>query len=132
MILAEKTALLIYYFYRWLCWHPNIFWCLESLLLLAYISCHRYLGSPTFFLSPVLPTISFSKEYDNQRQRDLLRDLGPIYRWQCSKPYLLRLSPPLLLSPIFFPFWTYLSSHQHDYAAHCLHIIMLMLEYQHE
>ena len=64
--------------------------------------------------------------HDSQRQRNLLGDLGPIRRWQCSKHCLLRLSPPLLLSPISFSFQTYLSSRQHDYAVHCLLISMIM------
>ena len=51
---------------------------------------YRHLGLPIFFLSPALSTVPLSVGHDNQRQRDLLRDLGPIHRWWCSKHCLLK------------------------------------------
>ena len=70
--------------------------------------------------------------HDNQQWRDLLGDLEPIHRQWCSEHCLLRLSPLLLFPSISFSFQTYLSSCQHNYAMHCLHVIMLMLEHQHK
>ena len=43
--------------------------------------CYRYLGPSTLFLYFVLPTIPLPMGHDNQQQRDLLRDLGPVCRW---------------------------------------------------
>ena len=42
--------------------------------------CYRCLEPPTFFSHFILPTIPLPMEHDNQQQRDLLRDLGPVHR----------------------------------------------------
>ena len=84
------------------------------------IMCYRCLGPPTFFPHSILSTIPFSMRYDNQWWRNLLRDLGPVHRWWCSKHHLLkRLSPPPLSFSISFYSQTYLYHHQHDYTPHC-------------
>ena len=64
--------------------------------------CYRHLGPSTFVLSPALPTVPLSMGHDNQWWRDLLGDLGPICRQQCSEHCLLRLSPLLPFPSIFF------------------------------
>ena len=81
---------------------------------------YRCLGPPIFFPHPILPAVPLPMGHDNQQQRDLLGDLGPVCRWQYSEHHLLkRLSPLPLSSPIFFLFWTYLYHCQHDYTLHC-------------
>ena len=55
---------------------------------------YRCLEPSTFSPHPILPTIPLLVRYDNQQQRNLLRDLGPLHRQQCSEHCLLtRLSP---------------------------------------
>ena len=54
------------------------------------LRCYRYLGHPAFFPHPILPTIPLPMGHDNQRQRDLLRDLEPVHRWWCSKHHFLK------------------------------------------
>ena len=44
----------------------------------------------SFFPHPILSTIPLLVEHDNQWQRNLLRDLGPVYRRQCSEHCLLK------------------------------------------
>ena len=44
-------------------------------------SCYRCLGPPT---------VPLPMGHDNQQWRDLLKDLGPIHRWQCSEHCLLK------------------------------------------
>ena len=73
---------------------------------------YRRLGSPYLFPHPVLSTIPLLVGHDNQWQRNLLRDLGPVCRWWCSKYHLLkRLSPPPFSFLFPFHFWTYLYHH---------------------
>ena len=52
--------------------------------------CYRCLGPPTFFPYPILSTTPLPMGHDNQQWRDLLGDLGPVYRWWCSKHCLLK------------------------------------------
>ena len=70
--------------------------------------------------------------HNNQWQRDLLRDLESICRWQCSEHHLLKAESITSLLSISFSFRTYLYDHQHDYATHCLHVIMLTPLHQHD
>ena len=89
--------------------------------------CYRCLGSPTFFHHPALSTIPFFMKHDNQWLRDLLRDLGPVYRWWCFKHHLLKaestasfLSHFLFISDLFISLSIWLCnallSHHHAYA----------------
>ena len=81
--------------------------------------CYRCLGLPTLFPHPILSTIPLPMEHDNQWQRDLLRDLGSVCRWQCSEHHLLKAESTTPLLSISFSFWTYLYHCQHDYVPHC-------------
>ena len=85
-----------------------------------HAQCYRCLGPSTFFHHSILPTIPLPMGYDNQWWRDLLRDLGLVYRWWCSEHYLLK-GWVHHLSPLPFPFhsWTYLYYCQYDYTLHC-------------
>ena len=93
--------------------------------------CYRCLEPPTFFPYSVLSTSPLSMGHDNQQQRDLLRDLGPIHRQWCYKHCLLKAESITSLLLISFSFWTYLYCYQHDYATYHFHVIMLMLLHQH-
>ena len=62
----------------------------RGLLCHPHPYCYRCLGLPTFFLHSILSTKPLPMGYDNQQQRDLLGDLGPVYRWQCSKHCFLK------------------------------------------
>ena len=81
---------------------------------------------PAFFHHPALSTIPFLMGYDNQWQRDLLGDLGPVCRWWCSKHHLLK-AESIAFPPYFLSFldlfisssaWLYhaLPSYHHAYA----------------
>ena len=83
------------------------------------MNCYRHLGPPTFFPHPIFPTVPLSIEHDNQQQRDFLRDLKPVHRWQCSKHHPLKAESTTSLLPFPFHFWTYLYHRQHNYAPHC-------------
>ena len=93
--------------------------------------CYRCLGPPTFFSYSALSTIPLPMRLDNQRQRDLLRDLGQFIDGDVLSITFWRLSPLPFLLLISFYFWTYLYHHQHDYTMHYLHVIILMLSHQH-
>ena len=66
--------------------------------------CYRCLGPPTFFPHSVLPTVPLSMGHDNQWQKDLFGDLGPVRRWQCSEHCLLKGWVHCLSSSISFSF----------------------------
>ena len=73
--------------------------------------CYRCLGPPAFFHHPTLFTVPFLVGHDNQGQRNLLRDLGPIYRWWCSEHHLLKAeSTASLLSHFLFILDLFISS----------------------
>ena len=99
-------------------WHYNRE--LRTMCQVMCLICYRRLGPPAFSPHSILSTIPLLMGRDNQQQRNPLRDLGPVCRWQYSKCHLLkRLSPPPLSLSISFHVQTYLYHCQHDYALHC-------------
>ena len=87
-------------------------------------TCYRCLGPPTFFLFPTLSTIPLSMGHDNQQWRDLLRDLGPICRWWCSKHHLLKAKSTASLSSYFLfisDLFMLLSAWLHHASPSCHH-----------
>ena len=88
-------------------------------------------GIPAFFLTSPLPTVPSPMGHDHKQQRDLFGDLGSICRWRCSEHHLLKAESTTSFSSFHIPFWTYLSSCQHDYyfLSSCLysHVSMIIL-----
>ena len=71
-------------------WYQQRGWGINRRTVVIMWRMLQTFGTPHLFLSPTLSTVLPPVGHDNQQQRDLLRDLGPIHRWRHSKHCLLK------------------------------------------